>query len=88
MNILEDQVTDLNYLAESPIAISGIMNGDRQSSATSMSAEGNPGGPNENGTKRKSSDINGETNQNGSAAVTHTRAKRNRYISIAWYVCN
>ncbi len=81
MNILESQVTDLNYLAESPItpitpsAFAGSMNGQRQSS----SAESPPETGNGSGNKRK----NGETNGNG---TTHTRAKRNRYISIAWYV--
>jgi hypothetical protein len=80
MNILEDQVTDLNYLAESPLAltgITGIMNGERQSS----SAESPPApGPSEsgNGKKRKGED------PTGNGATQHTRAKRNRYISIAW----
>ena len=70
MNILEDQVTDLQYLAESPLAISAVsMNGHRQSS----SAES----PDVSGTKRKADDANSNN-------ATHTRAKRNRYISIAW----
>jgi len=82
MNILEDQVTDLTYLADtpippiSPIAVSGSMNGQRQSSSAESPADTGPGG----GKKRK----NDETDANGS---THTRAKRNRYISIAWYTC-
>jgi len=78
MNILESQVTDLNYLAESPIspiAFSSTMNGQRQSSSAESPADTGNG----SGKKRKSD----ETNANGS---THTRAKRNRYISIAWYV--
>lgn len=76
MNILETQVTDLNYLAESPISLSG-MNGPRQSS----SAE-SPANTGESGKKRKADDAN-EHNNSGNG---HTRAKRNRYISIAWYV--
>jgi hypothetical protein len=82
MNLLEDQVTDLNYLANtpialiSPIAIASSMNGQRQSSSAESPAEQGPG----SGKKRK----NDETDANGN---THTRAKRNRYISIAWYIC-
>lgn len=82
MNILEDQVTDLNYLVDtpivptSPIAVSGSMNGQRQSSSAESPADTGPG----SGKKRK----NDETDANGN---THTRAKRNRYISIAWYIC-
>jgi hypothetical protein len=75
MNILEDQVSDLNYLAESPIAISSRMNDQRHSSSAESPAH--PG--NESGKKRKADDASA----NG---ATHTRAKRNRYISIAWYV--
>jgi hypothetical protein len=79
MNILESQVTDLNYLVESPIApitpASTNMNGQRQSeSAESPMADGTGSGK-----KRKSEDSS--SNANG-----HTRAKRNRYISIAWYI--
>lgn len=72
MNILEDQVTDLNYLAESPIALTASMNGRGQSSAESP-----PEVDASSGKKRKSDE--GSTN-----GGTHTRAKRNRYISIAW----
>lgn len=75
MNILESQVTEINYLAESPIALTG-MNGQRQ-----LSDSGSP--PVESGkgpTKRKAGE---DTTVN---AAPHTRAKRNRYISIAWYV--
>jgi hypothetical protein len=71
-NILESQVSDLTSLADSPIAISGgyDMNGQlRQTSSAESPARDNG--------KRKSED-----GQNGSS---HTRAKRNRYISIAWY---
>ena len=82
MNLLEDQVEDLNYLADtpiasiSPIAVSGSMNGQRQSSSAESPADTGPG----SGKKRK----NDGTDANGN---THTRAKRNRYISIAWYIC-
>ncbi|KAN0117483.1 Fungal specific transcription factor domain containing protein [Hyaloscypha variabilis] len=82
MNLLEDQVTDLNYLANtpialiSPIAIASSMNGQRQSSSAESPAEQGPG----SGKKRK----NDETDANGN---THTRAKRNRYISIACNEC-
>ena len=71
-NILESQVTDLTHLADSPIAIhDGFdMNSQhRQSSSAESPARDNG--------KRKSEDT-----QNGNI---HTRAKRNRYISIAWY---
>ena len=71
MNILESQVTDLNYLAESPLAISGEMNDQRQSSAES------PGVAPNGGMKRKSDESNSST-------APQTRTKRNRYISIAW----
>ena len=77
MNILESQVTDLNYLAESPIAFTGSMSGQHQSSSTESPAET---GTN-SGKKRKIEEANGNGNVN-----THTRAKRNRYISIAWWV--
>jgi hypothetical protein len=77
MNTLESQVTDLNYLAESPIAFTGSMSGQHQSSSTESPAET---GTN-SGKKRKSEEANGNGNVN-----THTRAKRNRYISIAWWV--
>ena len=72
-NILESQVSDLTSLADSPIAMSGgyDMNGQlRQTSSAESPAHDNG--------KRKIED-----GQNGSS---HTRAKRNRYISIAWYV--
>jgi hypothetical protein len=74
-NLLESQVTDLASLAESPIVLSSNMNDQRLSS----SAESPPDG-NASGKKRKAEETNGN---NG---ATHTRAKRNRYISIAWYV--
>lgn len=76
-NLLESQVTDLAYLAESPIVLSTNMNDQRQSSSAGTESPANIG--NGSGNKRKSD----ETNGNG---TTHTRAKRNRYISIAWYV--
>jgi hypothetical protein len=82
MNLLEDQVEDLNYLADtpiapiSPIAVSNSMNGQRQSSSAESPADTGTG----SGKKRKTD----ETEANGN---THTRAKRNRYISIAWYIC-
>ena len=81
MNILESQVADINYLVNSPVApispvaIPRIMNGQRQSSSAESPAETG----NANVNKRKFEE-NG-TNANGN---THTRAKRNRYISIAW----
>ena len=84
MNILESQVADINYLVDSPItpispiAIPRSMNGHRQSSSAESPAEtGNNGG----GNKRKLDEASSGANGN-----THTRAKRNRYISIAWYV--
>jgi hypothetical protein len=72
-NILESQVSDLTSLADSPIVISGGYDMNSQLRQTS-SAES----PARDNGKRKSED-----GLNGSS---HTRAKRNRYISIAWYV--
>ena len=77
-NLLESQVTDLAYLAESPIVLSTNMNDQRQSSSAESPTD--TGG---SGKKRKAEETNGN---NGSNGATHTRAKRNRYISIAWYV--
>ncbi|KAL5315358.1 hypothetical protein ACEPPN_016225 [Leptodophora sp. 'Broadleaf-Isolate-01'] len=85
MNILESQVADINYLVDSPItpispiAIPRSMNGHRQSSSAESPAEtGNNGG----GNKRKLDEASSGANGN-----THTRAKRNRYISIACNEC-
>ncbi|TVY68860.1 putative transcriptional regulatory protein, partial [Lachnellula suecica] len=87
MNILEDQVTDLNYLAESPVALASSMsmsmNGQRQSSSAESPADTGSGG----GKKRKADDENGNGSNIGNAAAQHTRAKRNRYISIACNEC-
>lgn len=44
--------------------------------AVQAAADGQPAAPNGDGPKRKAEPGSG----------THTRAKRNRYISIAWYV--
>jgi hypothetical protein len=71
-NLLESQVTDLAYLAESPIILSASMNDQRRSSEAESPVNGT-------GTKRKSNDANG-------SGAPHMRAKRNRYIFIAWYV--
>jgi hypothetical protein len=77
-------VTDLNYLVESPIApitpAPGSMNGQRQQSDSAES----PADGNGSGRKRKSNEESSTHGANG--GTTHTRAKRNRYISIAWYV--
>ncbi|TVY88261.1 Aurofusarin cluster transcription factor [Lachnellula willkommii] len=81
--MIEEQVTDLNYLAESPLALAGNMNGHRQSSsAESPAVEENGAG---SGKKRRSDDMTGSNSSGGNGnGATHTRAKRNRYISIAW----
>jgi hypothetical protein len=71
MNTLESQVTDLNYLAESPLAGSIAMSGHRHSSTAESPV------PTNGGTKRKADESN-------SNSTTQTRTKRNRYISIAW----
>ncbi|TVY16790.1 putative transcriptional regulatory protein [Lachnellula arida] len=82
MNMIEEQVTDLNYLAESPLALAGNMNGHRQSSsAESPAVEENGAG---SGKKRRSDDMTGSNSGGNGNGATHTRAKRNRYISIAW----
>ncbi|CZT42927.1 related to fungal specific transcription factor [Rhynchosporium secalis] len=94
MNILETQVNDINYLVDSPLTpgpISPIaaiprnlnainMNGDRQASSAESPAETG----NASGNKRKAT--NDETN-NSANGNPHTRAKRNRYISIACNEC-
>ncbi|XMA10198.1 hypothetical protein WAI453_002989 [Rhynchosporium graminicola] len=94
MNILETQVNDINYLVDSPLTpgpISPIaaiprnlnainMNGDRQTSSAESPAETG----NASGNKRKAT--NDETN-NSANGNPHTRAKRNRYISIACNEC-
>ncbi|KAF4630864.1 hypothetical protein G7Y89_g7271 [Cudoniella acicularis] len=82
MNILESQVTDLNYLAESPIALPASMNGQRQSSSAESPADAGP----QSGKKRKADETNGNGNTTN-GATQHTRAKRNRYISIACNEC-
>ncbi|KAK6582460.1 hypothetical protein PZA11_004868 [Diplocarpon coronariae] len=84
MNIIESQVADLNYLVDSPVTpispnvLSRSMNGQRQSSSAESPAETGSG----SGKKRKNDEPG--MNANGS---THTRAKRNRYISIACNEC-
>ncbi|PQE30615.1 hypothetical protein CJF32_00009850 [Rutstroemia sp. NJR-2017a WRK4] len=101
MNILESQVTDLNYLAESPIAIAGIdlgqpspstdMNGQGQAQLQDHSSESPADTGATSGKKRKSMMADGETTTNGAPrdkeGAPHTRAKRNRYISIACNEC-
>ena len=72
MNILEDQVSDLTHLVESPIATITPMGGTFEMNGRQSNSEDSPA--RENG-KRKSEDQN---------TGGHTRAKRNRYISIAW----
>lgn len=83
MNILESQVTDLNYLAESPIAIPGF---DRMNGQQSSESPADTGA--QSGKKRKETSGEGDSTTNGNAkdreGAPHTRAKRNRYISIAW----
>ncbi|TAQ87163.1 hypothetical protein B7494_g4511 [Chlorociboria aeruginascens] len=76
MNMLDDQVNDLNYLAESPITATGSleMNGQRQNSSAESPANDEGSG------KRKRDGTNG-------SGQTQTRAKRNRYISIACNEC-
>ncbi|KAH8808471.1 fungal-specific transcription factor domain protein [Xylogone sp. PMI_703] len=86
MNILEDQVTDLNYLATSPIAVLGSIDmsvqQQRQSSNASTASPADTGNVvNDANAKRKAE---GEANTNG---APQTRAKRTRYISIACNEC-
>ena len=74
MDLLESQATEINYLAESPIP---LMNDQRQISESGSTPKASGKAP----SKRKAGE---DANPNGDAP--HTRAKRNRYISIAWYV--
>jgi hypothetical protein len=95
MTNIAEQVADLTYLVDSPIStpypsgslgMNGGMNG-RQSSSAESPADGG-------GKKRKADDAeggaegsgnaNGQNGQNATTNGAHTRAKRNRYISIAW----
>lgn len=89
MNILESQVNDLNYIAESPIAIPvfDTMNGQQQQPQPQSSESPADTGA-QSGKKRKNdSGEGGDSTSNGNKEGTpHTRAKRNRYISIAWCV--
>ncbi|KAF7860778.1 hypothetical protein EAF04_008296 [Stromatinia cepivora] len=86
MNILELQVNDLNYIAESPIAIPVFDNMNGQQSSESPADTGA-----QSGKKRKSISGEGESTTNGNSmdreGAPHTRAKRNRYISIACNEC-
>ncbi|KAH8666014.1 hypothetical protein BGZ60DRAFT_358253, partial [Tricladium varicosporioides] len=82
MNILETQVTDLNYLAESPIDIS-VMTDQRHSSSAESPADTGA----QSGKKRKVDETNGNASNSNANGNTHTRAKRNRYISIACNEC-
>ncbi|QSZ30145.1 hypothetical protein DSL72_004665 [Monilinia vaccinii-corymbosi] len=85
MNTLESQVTDLNYLAESPIAIPSVNNMNGQPSSES------PADPRAQSGKRKSISGEGDSTTNGNSkereGAPQTRAKRNRYISIACNEC-
>lgn len=72
-NILETQVSDLSSLVDSPIAlplVSAYVMADRSRAQESAESPARDG-------KRKSEDGGA---QNGG----QPRAKRNRYISIAW----
>ena len=77
MNALEDQVLSLTRLADSPIAPIPLfqMNGQQNSPSAVSPAQDSS---NSNG-KRKADE------ESGSGG--HTRAKRNRYISIACDQC-
>ncbi|ATZ54765.1 hypothetical protein BCIN_11g01030 [Botrytis cinerea B05.10] len=90
MNILESQVNDLNYIAESPIAIPvfDTMNGQQQQPQPQSSESPADTGA-QSGKKRKNdSGEGGDSTSHGNKEGTpHTRAKRNRYISIACNEC-
>lgn len=73
MNILEEQVSDLDYLAESPVQLPGDMNSHGHTAESPADGSGND----PDMTKKRKADEN--------TGSTHTRAKRNRYVSIAWY---
>ena len=80
MNILEDQVTDLNSLAGSP-PISMMMSGE-----TPLSMSGSPTAAEVEGGKKRKADEGPAGAGPAGGSAQQTRAKRNRYISIAWYV--
>ncbi|KAL3420608.1 fungal specific transcription factor domain-containing protein [Phlyctema vagabunda] len=97
MNILETQVTDLEYLAESPIALSSTspfaMSGQHQHQHQSaLSTTESPADTGSASGKKRKVDDDGSQSVNASSSVngntaTQTRAKRNRYISIACNEC-
>jgi len=106
MNILEDQVTDLNSLAGTPlphlaaaaasvVSMSGSPPLAMAESPVESGIMNNNNNKNNNAKKRKSiaaaageeggggiGNINGTTTVSGNGE--QRRAKRNRYISIAW----
>ncbi|RDW71865.1 hypothetical protein BP5796_07899 [Coleophoma crateriformis] len=112
MNALEAQVNDIEYLTESPIALTAISPLDmkvpgqqgsnagtaqlhRQSTTESPAASGTASTNlihNHNGKKRKADEPGSPMNNhsgvgNPGPTAAQTRAKRNRYISIACNEC-
>jgi len=81
MNILESQVTDLTYLVNSPIQVS--YDSEHRISSSAESPAGGTNLKRMSGTKRKGDEDGANANADG---MSGTRAKRNRYISIAWCV--
>jgi hypothetical protein len=83
MNVLEDQVTDLNSLAGTPLPplASSVMN----SGSPAMSGAESPLVESGNAIGSSAKKRKGEDSVTGSGGgQTQQRAKRNRYISIAW----
>ncbi|THV44094.1 hypothetical protein BGAL_0736g00020 [Botrytis galanthina] len=90
MNILESQVNDLNYIAESPIAIPVFDNMNGQQQQQQLQSSESPADTGAQSGKKRKNDAGegGDATLNGNKEGTpHTRAKRNRYISIACNEC-
>lgn len=84
MNVLEDQVTDLNSLAGTPLpplVASSVMNSGSPAMSGAESPLVDSGNAIGSGAKKRKGDDSGTPSGGGQA---QQRAKRNRYISIAW----
>ncbi|KAG9237129.1 putative fungal-specific transcription factor [Amylocarpus encephaloides] len=98
MNVLSDQVSDLAYLAESPMAASPYSNLTNRMSDVQERRQSSSGDSAADSGRKRKADHDGNDGNNGSNngvatnnvngnGVQHTRTKRNRYISIACNEC-
>ncbi|RFU35367.1 hypothetical protein B7463_g954, partial [Scytalidium lignicola] len=90
MNVLEDQVTDLNYLATSPITVLGSIDmsvQQQQQQQQRQSSNASTASPADTGNAGTEAKRKAESEGNSANGAPHTRAKRTRYISIACNEC-